>query len=367
MEILDVNPAFWRGRRVFVTGHTGFKGAWLTHWLLRMGATVTGYGLPPETTPSLFGLLGLPAGHLADIRDVAQLTSALRKAEPEVVLHLAAQALVRPSFGDPVGTFATNVVGTAALLDAVCKTPSVRSVVVVTTDKCYANNEWVWGYREVDALGGHDPYSASKAAAEIVTSAMRRSYFAPYRPDGHPARIATMRAGNVIGGGDWSQDRLVPDIVRANEAGLVSLRNPQAVRPWQHVLEPLAAYLGIAEKLFASAPAVDDAFNIGPSAKDSRPVAEVAAALVDALGGRQIEHASNPNQLHEATLLRLDSSKAHAVLGWRPRWGFEQAIEMTASWYARHARGEDPIHITNDQLEAFLADTPYAEEKRRTL
>jgi CDP-glucose 4,6-dehydratase len=208
--MLVVDPAFWAGRRVFVTGHTGFKGAWLTFWLRQMGSEVVGYALPPATTPSLFGLLDLRHDHFADICDTRALEDAMRSARPEIVLHLAAQALVRPSFDDPVGTFATNIVGTAALLDAVRKTDGVRAVVIVTSDKCYENREWAWGYRETDALGGHDPYSASKGAAEIVTASMRQSFFAPYRAGGHPARIATARAGNVIGGGDWSTDRLVP-------------------------------------------------------------------------------------------------------------------------------------------------------------
>jgi CDP-glucose 4,6-dehydratase len=362
VEMLDLDAVFWRGRRVFLTGHTGFKGAWLNYWLLRMGAVVTGYGLPPSTSPCLFGLLKLPPGHFADIRDVNRLSEAVRKADPEIVLHLAAQALVRPSFSDPVGTFSTNVVGTAAVLDAVRMAPSVRAVVVITSDKCYANHEWAWGYRETDALGGHDPYSASKAATEIVTSAMRQSYFAPYRSGGHAARIATVRAGNVIGGGDWSKDRLVPDIVRASEAGMVTLRNPHAVRPWQHVLEPLAAYLGLAQKLCSDRKDVDEAFNIGPAAQDSRPVLEVANALVAALGGRRIAHEPSGDQLHEAGLLRLDSSKAYSVLGWRPRWDFERAIDMTASWYAGYARGEDVSAMTDAQLNAFEADSPYTQK-----
>ncbi|GAA0306523.1 CDP-glucose 4,6-dehydratase [Sphingomonas oligophenolica] len=361
--MLVVDPAFWSERRVFVTGHTGFKGAWLTFWLRRMGAGVTGYALPPCTTPTLFGLLGLPQDHFADICDTAALDAAIRAARPEIVLHLAAQALVRPSFDDPVGTFAANVVGTAALLDSVRRTDGVRAVIIVTSDKCYENREWAWGYREVDRLGGHDPYSASKGAAEIVTASMRQSYFAPYKARGHPARIASVRAGNVIGGGDWSTDRLVPGIVRSilTGDGSVTLRKPGAVRPWQHVLDPVAAYLGLAQRLYEGDAGTDEAFNFGPADDDARQVVEVAEAMIAAFGQGHILIDSPPDQPHEANLLRLDCSKAVAQLCWHPRWNFADAAMNTASWYAQHAKGEDVTAITTAQIDAFQAASPYGE------
>jgi len=238
------------------------------------------------------------------------------------------------------------------LLDAARQADSVRAIVVVTSDKCYENLEWSWGYREIDALGGHDPYSASKGAAEIVVSSMRRSFFAPYRSDGHIARIASVRAGNVIGGGDWSMDRLVPDVVRASQNGVVTLRNPSSVRPWQHVLDPIAAYLGIAQRLATHYEGCDTAFNIGPSGESILPVSTVADAIVSALGGRRVAHQPSA-ELHEANLLRLDCSKAAAVLGWKPVWDFQETIRTTADWYARHARGDDPREITDDHIGAF--------------
>ena len=358
--MLAIDTSFWKGRRVFLTGHTGFKGAWLHFWLMQMGADVTGFALAPVSNPALCTLLGLPEGVHGDIKDPAAVTVAMRAADPEIVFHLAAQALVRASFDDPVGTFATNVVGTAVVLDSVRRVLGARAVIVVTSDKCYENREWAWGYREIDPLGGHDPYSASKGAAEIVTASMRRSYFAPSRQDGHPARIASVRAGNVIGGGDWSVDRLVPDIVRSMRTGEVVLRNPAAVRPWQHVLEPVAAYLGIAERLFRAEPGVDDAFNFGPTDHDARPVADVADALAAALGGMTVRCAIDPNSVHEAQLLRLDCAQAATVLGWRPRWRFDDTIRATADWYAGHARGEDVRALTAQQIVAFEAASPYS-------
>lgn len=357
--MLDVTPAFWKGRRVFLTGHTGFKGSWLTFWLLRMGAVVSGYALAPETTPSLFRLLELPEGRIADLRDARCVAESMQETRPEVVFHLGAQALVRRSFAQPLESFSTNVIGTANVLDAVRHSSTAKAVVVVTSDKCYLNNEWVWPYRETDALGGHDPYSASKAAAEIVTNSMRLSFFAPHRPDGHPARIATVRAGNVIGGGDWSEDRLVPDIVRASMNGeSLRLRRPESVRPWQHVLEPLASYLAIAERLHSNDELADGAFNIGPVSSDVRPVHEVADEFVAALGAR-LTYEKTTATLHEANMLLLDSSKASRVLGWRPRWGFDDAIRMTAAWYAGYARGENPVELTSSQIDTFVNDSPY--------
>lgn len=364
MEKLAVNPAFWSDRRVLVTGHTGFKGSWLTFWLKRLGARVSGFALAPATQPSLFEILRLGGGDdvIADIAEPGRLRTHMDSFAPEIVLHLAAQALVRPSYEDPVETFTTNVVGTAAVLDAVRHTASVRAVVSVASDKCYENREWVWGYRETDPLGGRDPYSASKGAAEIVVSSMRRSFFAPYRPDGHPARIASVRAGNVIGGGDWSRDRLVPDIIRncLSSEGTVSLRSPGAVRPWQHVLEPVSAYLALAEGLCTTEPGIDDAFNFGPSESDSRPVLEVAQMLIDALGMGRLDYDMRPGDPHEARLLRLDCSKAAIQLGWQPRLDLARAVAMTAQWFARFDRGDDPESITAAQIDEFEALSPLA-------
>lgn len=359
MAGLSINREFWHDRKVFVTGHTGFKGAWLSLWLQSLGADITGYSLPPETTPSLFKLLNLPNGHLADIRDTEQLCTALKDTEPSIVFHLAAQSLVRPSYNDPVGTFATNTVGTAAVLDAVRKTESVQAVIVVTSDKCYENREWPWPYRETDTLGGHDPYSASKGAAELVTSSMRRSFFAPYRASGHPARIATVRAGNVIGGGDWTLDRLVPDIVRATETRRVVIRNPSAVRPWQHVLEPIAAYLGLAERLTTDDADIDTAFNFGPDNLHTRSVLDVTNIISKMLGVDEVSSARQKDQPHEANLLTVDCSLSRQLLGWRPRLSFEQTIEMTAAWYKAHRSQNDMRQYSEQQIDYFDSISPY--------
>jgi CDP-glucose 4,6-dehydratase len=359
LEDVEVDPAFWQGRRVLVTGHTGFKGAWLSLWLSQLGAQVSGIALAPESSPSLFELArldGVMASRIADINDRAALDEVIAAFDPQIVFHLAAQALVRASYADPVATFATNVGGVVSLLDAVRRAPSVQAVVVVTSDKCYDNREWPWGYRESDALGGRDPYSASKGCAEIAAASMRSSFFAPYAPGGHPARIATVRAGNVIGGGDWSPDRLVPDIVRSilGPPGEVVLRNPNAIRPWQHVLEPLAAYLLIAQRLAEQAPGMDDAWNIGPDAADIRAVRDVAQALLAALGRGRMVEAADPNGPHEARLLALDCAKARTVLGWRPRLSFAECMDWTASWYGAWHEGRDVAAITREQIAAFM-------------
>jgi CDP-glucose 4,6-dehydratase len=346
---------FWAGRRVLVTGQTGFKGAWLSFWLAEMGAEMSGLALAPETMPNLHDILAVSQrGRFvhADINNRAALDALIESTRPEVVFHLAAQALVRRSYAAPVETFAANVLGTVQLLDALRSCPHTRAVVVVTSDKAYENLNWPWGYREVDHLGGHDPYSASKACAEIAASSMRRAFFGEGR---HPARIATARAGNVIGGGDWAEDRLVPDIVRGcmGPEGLVRLRNPGAVRPWQHVLEPLGAYLLLAERLCANPEGVDEAWNIGPDANENRPVAEVAEALVAALGRGRIELTPQAHAPHEAHLLTLDCAKARSRLGWKPRLDFAATIAMTASWYSAWARGEDMVSLTRTQIAAF--------------
>jgi CDP-glucose 4,6-dehydratase len=353
LEDLAVTPAFWKERRVFLTGHTGFKGAWLSVWLADMGAKAWGYALPPSTNPNLFDLAsaanGLSGHTIGDIRDVDALRNAMHAADPEIVIHMAAQPLVRESYADPLGTYATNVMGTAHLLECVRDQPSVRAVVVITTDKCYENNDWVWPYRESDRLGGHDPYSNSKACAELVTQCYRQSFF--HREDA--ARVATARAGNVIGGGDWSKDRLVPDIVRGCcREGIARLRNPASVRPWQHVLDPLAGYLLLAEKLCSSA-GYDESWNFGPDSGDTQSVQGVAEALLKALGGGRLVTEADDSAPHEARLLTLDCSKARAQLGWKPKLAFAETVALTADWYAAWRRGEDMHTFTLGQIREY--------------
>lgn len=352
-----MNPSFWFGRRVLITGNTGFKGAWLSFWLAELGAQVSGLALAPSSSPSLYELLGLSTvsqSVFSDINDQIRLAALFRSAMPEVVIHMAAQPLVRQSYATPVETFMTNVIGTVNVLEAVRHCSETRAVVIVTTDKCYENHNWHWGYRETDSLGGHDPYSASKACAETVTTAMRRSYFSDGR---HPAQIATVRAGNVIGGGDWSEDRLVPDIVRGclGTDHIVRLRNPRAVRPWQHVLDPLCAYLSIAERLHDGEKGFDEAWNIGPDAGDNQSVLSVAEAMVDALGHGRIEVSSEVNPLHEANLLMLDCAKARGRLGWRPKLDFAVAVGLTAQWYRSWSNGADMVEVTRTQIARFMS------------
>ncbi len=354
-----MNPEFWRGRRVLVTGHTGFKGAWLSFWLAEMGAQVSGLALPPATDPNLFDILGLSSrcrSVSADINDRAALDALIATEKPEIVLHLAAQALVRPSYITPVETFATNVLGTVNLLDALRACPETRAVVVVTSDKVYENLEQQKGYAEADRVGGYDPYSASKGCTEIATASMRRSFFGAGQ---HPARIATVRAGNVIGGGDWSVDRLVPDIVRGclSGDGVVRLRNPQAVRPWQHVLEPLRAYLMLAERLVEAPSGFEEAWNIGPDDTAGHPVETVARALVGALGQGRIELTPDAAAPHEAGLLTLDSTKARTRLGWQPNLDFNLTILLTIDWYAAWYRGEDMTVFTRNQIAKAVLGT----------
>ena len=350
-----VNP--WGGRRVFLTGHTGFKGGWLALWLARRGAEVRGYALDPPTEPSLFTQARV-ARFIDDVRgdilDRARLELAMREFAPEVVLHLAAQPLVRRSYADPLGTYLTNVVGTANLLEAARATPSVRAVVVVTTDKCYENHEGQRPYSESDPLGGHDPYSSSKACAEIVSAAYRSSFFSVERPENERIALATARAGNVIGGGDWSEDRLIPDLIRGFHRGEpVRIRRPQAVRPWQHVLEPLHGYLLLAEHLLAHDPAASSAFNFGPREHDAWTVEQIADFLAGAWGaGAQWVRDGDPG-VHEAATLRLDASKAQQQLGWQPRLPIETALAWTVEWYRAWQAGAPMEQRTEAQIAAY--------------
>lgn len=351
----------WRGRRVLLTGHTGFKGGWLATWLASLGAEVHGLSLAPATTPALFDLIDLGARlghHVLDVRDAAGVRALMSAVAPDVVFHLAAQPLVRVSYREPVDTFATNVLGTAHVLDACRDTATVEAIVCVTTDKCYENREWAWGYREEDALGGHDPYSASKAGAEIVAASYRQAY----GPDAAGlARLATARAGNVIGGGDWSADRLVPDAVRAFTTGRpLAVRRPRATRPWQHVLVPLSGYLVLAERLLESR-AVAEAWNFGPDDADVVPVATLLDRLVTAWGhSASWTVECDDNGPHEAGLLKLDTSKARHALGWRPVWHLDEAVARTVEWYAAWHRGASGERLRELML-AQIADYEQAD------
>jgi len=353
---MDVN--FWKSRRVFVTGHTGFKGSWLALWLHSMGAEVCGYSLDPPTEPNLYRLLPLEGqirSVCGDVRDQDSLVAAMQAFAPEVVIHMAAQPLVRLSYQSPVETYAVNVLGTVHLLEAVRKTPGVRSVVVVTSDKCYENQERPEPYLEHEAMGGHDPYSSSKGCAELVTSAYRRSFFHPDKWAQHRVGVASARAGNVIGGGDWAPDRLVPDMMRAWAAGeAVVIRNPEAVRPWQHVLEPLSGYLLLAEKLYADGPEFGEGWNFGPADGDARPVRYLVTQLARIWGNDAKWSCDNAAHVHEAHLLKLDSAKACDRLGWAPRWSLDETLEHTAEWYRGYYRGEDMSARTLKQIEEYM-------------
>ncbi len=357
MEDLDLSR-FWAGRRVLVTGHTGFKGSWMSLWLGRLGARVHGFALKAPTQPSLFEEARVTEGMtstIGDIRDPESLRSVLVRAEPEVVFHLAAQPIVRQSYAEPVETFQTNVMGTVNVLEAVRHAPSVRAVVNVTTDKCYENREWQRGYREDDPLGGHDPYSGSKACAEIVGAVYRRSFMS-MRASGGAVGIANARAGNVIGGGDWARDRLIPDMIRAIKSGTsVCIRHPASTRPWQHVLEPLSGYLLLARRMLEGATFASDAWNFGPDAGDVRPVSWILDRWMARWGEGFAWRQHAGDHPHEARLLQLDNSKARERLGWRPRWPLEEGLDRTIDWYREWLRGRDMRAVTIGQIEEFSA------------
>ncbi len=347
------DPGFWAGRKVLVTGHSGFKGSWLSIWLQLMGAEITGYALDPPTEPSIFVDARVATGMdsvMGDVRQLEALVALISEVRPEVVFHLAAQSLVRQSYAEPVSTLSTNVMGAVNLLEAIRLDPTPRAVVVITSDKCYENREWYWGYREDERLGGHDPYSASKACVEIVTRSLRQSFF----PVGSDVAIASARAGNVIGGGDWSEDRLVPDVIRALREGRdPDVRSPQATRPWQHVLEPLSGYLALAERLCKEGDRYAEAWNFGPDDRDAKPVSwivERISALWGASGTWDLQPGDHP---HESTYLKLDASKAHARLGWRPRLGVERALEWLVEWYRAHDAGLDVRAVAEAQIHRY--------------
>ena len=335
-----MNPSFWLGKRVFLTGHTGFKGGWLSLWLQSMGSEVHGYALNPPTGTNLFTLAavgkGMVSSVIADIRDLEKLSRAMKAAQPEIVFHLAAQPLVRHSYADPVETYGVNVMGTVNLLESVRQTPGVKAVVNVTTDKCYENQEWMWAYRENEPMGGFDPYSSSKGCSELVTAAYRRSFLEPAG-----IALASARAGNVIGGGDWATDRLIPDFLRALDAGeILRIRDPLATRPWQHVLEPLSGYLMLAERLFTDGLDYAEAWNFGPSDDDACSVQWILERLMEMRNDVKWQQEGIP-QAHEAHQLKLDSSKARTLLGWHPRWKVQNALQETLAWHQAWRNGQD--------------------------
>lgn len=343
------DKSFWSGKRVLVTGHTGFKGSWLCLWLQSLNAEVFGLALPAATKPALFNEARVQEGMvsiLGDIRDYDKVNRAMQQAQPEIVIHMAAQPLVRYSYQEPIETYATNVMGTVHVLEAARQVGTVRAVVNVTTDKCYENKEWVWGYREDEPMGGHDPYSSSKGCAELVTSAYRHSFY-----ESAGIALASTRAGNVIGGGDWAEDRLVPDILRAFEKKQpVVIRYPRAIRPWQHVLEPLSGYLQLAEKLYQKGNAYSGAWNFGPNDHDAKPVEWIVEQMIARWGQGASWQKDGSNQPHEANFLKLDISKAKSQLGWSPIWSLEQALQNIVYWHKRWIDKEAICELCLEQI-----------------
>ncbi len=359
-DLEKILRAAFCGKRVLVTGHTGFKGSWLSIWLHAMGARVIGVALDPATDRDNFVLSGIgekiDADIRADIRDRQKMQNIFNEYQPEVVFHLAAQPLVRLSYDIPVETYEANVMGTIHIMEAIRHTDSVRAAVMITTDKCYENREQIWGYRENEPMGGYDPYSSSKGAAEIAISSWRRSFFNPadYGTK-HHVSIASVRAGNVVGGGDWAKDRIVPDCIRALEADqTIEIRSPKAIRPWQHVLEPLSGYLLLAAKMLEEPTRYCEGWNFGPRTESVTPVWDVATMITKYYGKGELKDVSDPNALHEANLLMLDISKAHALLGWEPRTNIEQCCQLTADWYKRY-RTENVYDLCREQIDTFLS------------
>ncbi len=352
LENLEVNMGFWANKKVFITGHTGFKGSWLTLWLSKFGAEVHGYALEPATNPNMFTVVGvedhLTSHKISDIQDLSDLSSAIKSIQPEIIFHLAAQPLVRKSYESPVETFSSNVIGTVNLLEAVRKTDSVKALVNVTTDKCYENQEWIWPYREYEELGGHDPYSSSKACSELVTAAYRQSFFTS-----SGVGVASARAGNVVGGGDWAPERLIPDFLRAldvNEALL--MRSPGAIRPWQHVLGPLSGYILLAEKIYENPAEFSQAWNFGPDENDARSVKWIVDQLVKYYPEATWKHDVSIHP-HEANYLKLDSSKARNLLNWQPKWNLETALKNVINWHDGWRNAENMKLLTMQQITDY--------------
>ena len=348
---------FWQNKKVLVTGHTGFKGSWLSVWLQNLGANVVGYSLPPPTTPNLFEIAHVEEGMasiIGDIREYEQLQKIISRQQPEIIFHMAAQALVRYSYDNPVETYATNVMGTVHLLEAIRQACGVKAFVNITSDKCYENQEWPWGYRENEPMGGFDPYSNSKGCAELVTSAFRNSFFNTEDFDNHGVAIATARSGNVIGGGDWAKDRLIPDIMRAIVAEKpVVVRNPDAIRPWQHVLEPLGGYLLLAQKLWEEGHEFSEAWNFGPSDADAKPVSWIVTSLTDMWGKSASWKLDGQKHPHEAHYLKLDCSKAKSQLGWSPTWNLETTLRAIVSWNQEYLAQKDMRMMMTEQIKDF--------------
>jgi len=349
-----INKTFWKNKKVLITGHTGFKGSWLSLWLQNMGANVIGYSLPPSTKPNMFEVANVSSGMesiIGDVRDIEQVTAIVLKYQPEIIIHMAAQSLVRYSYSNPVETYATNVMGTVNILDAARHVKCAKIVIVVTSDKCYENKEWLWGYRENDPLGGHDPYSSSKGCAELVTSAYRSSFFPEKDYKTHGVAVSSVRAGNVIGGGDWSEDRLIPDIMKAfMDKRIVKIRNPNSIRPWQYVLEPLRGYLVLAEHLLVHGTGFAEAWNFGPKGEDVRPVSWIIESLSEQWGEDAHWELDSTQQPHEARHLKLDCSKAQSLLGWKPRLDLSTTLQWIVAWY----RGYQQKRNMRDLAEAEI-------------
>lgn len=353
-----MNPNFWQGKKVLITGHTGFKGSWLSLWLKILGAELVGYSLVPSTNPNLFTLAAVEKGIISvegDVYNLAHLQQVIAEYQPEIIIHMAAQALVRQSYRNPVETYAVNIMGTVNLLEAVRQVGGVRAVVNVTSDKCYENREWVWGYREDEAMGGYDPYSSSKGCAELVTAAYRNSFFHPKNYDEHGVGIATARAGNVIGGGDWASDRLVPDILKSLMAGKdILIRNPQAIRPWQHVLEPLDGYLTLAENLYCDGVTFSGGWNFGPNESDIKSVSWIVEKLISLWGSNVSWLKETSLQAHEANYLKLDCSKAFSKLNWQPKLDLNTALAWAIDWTKAFYSNGNMRQVTEAQIHHFM-------------
>lgn len=365
MENVAMSSSFWQGKRVFLTGHTGFKGSWLSLWLQQLGAEVTGFSLVPSTQPNLFETANVENGMtsiIGDIRDLEHVKKVFKQVQPEIVIHMAAQALVRYSYDNPVETYATNVMGTLHVLEAIRSITTVRSAVMITTDKCYENKEWQWGYRENEAMGGHDPYSSSKGCAELLIASYRNSFFPAGKHNQHQTAIASARAGNVIGGGDWSEDRLVPDIIKAfvNQK-TVNIRNPKAIRPWQHVLEPLSGYLVLAEKLYTEGNEFAEAWNFGPKSEDVKPVQWIVEKMALQWGDKVKWNVDTEEHPHEAHYLRLDCSKANENLHWHPQWDLPHALQKIIKWHKAILDGKDMQNMCIEQINEYSQGLDKAE------